>query len=129
MNAIAQPTATTCGQTSVAMVAGVSVEEACVAVGKRGATTAAELVRGLRRLGVACADGLVLVRRMEGFAPLAIARLSRAKPHTAGHWVVWADGYFMDPADGGTFRPEDFTCLLSAWGWRLTSILQVHTQR
>jgi hypothetical protein len=41
----------TCGQACVAMIAEVSLEKACTAVGKQGATTFADIRRGLHQLG------------------------------------------------------------------------------
>lgn len=119
-----QPTATTCGQTCVAILAGVEVEESCRAVGKRGPTRTRDVVRGLRALGVECADRLLPLRQVRGLVPTAVVRMVKAGRRT-GHWVVWRLGRYEDPADGLVWAPEDFTAEAALHGWRAVSVLPV----
>lgn len=124
---LVQPTSKTCGQTCVAMLTGAGVDDVCRLAGTVGPTFGSHLVRALRALGAECPSRPVPVRQVRGFVPEGIARVAPG-PGAPGHWVVWADGYFTDPANGMTWRPEDFTCIYEARGWRVTSILPVARQ-
>lgn len=109
------------------MLTGASVDDVCRVMGTRGATRSRDLVRALRHYGLGCADALVPIRQVRDFVPLAVARMTpRGVRH--GHWVVWTDGYFVDPADGWCWRPEDLTCVAEANGWRWVSILPVEAR-
>jgi len=96
-----QPTKMTCGQTCVAMVAGISVDEAIQVIGKTGGTHGSDLIRGMKKLGVACSkkskvtDGLTLPKRA-----ILRQKLRDRKKKWGGHWVLYLDGIIYDPGPG-----------------------------
>lgn len=106
------------------MLAGVDVEAAFSAMGRRGLARTRDVVRGLRALKVPCADALVPLRRAQGFTPAGIARMASSDKRR-GHWVVWLGDGYLDPADGQFYEAEDFARDVAAAGWRLVSLLPV----
>lgn len=114
INYILQPEGSNlCGQTCVAMVANVSIEEAIEAVGKHGLTNTRHLINGLRRLGIDCDKKLLPVRRAT-FPPLCIAKV-RFKDSWKFHWIVLHHGVRYDPQ--GFHLPSDA---------RITSYLKIN---
>lgn len=112
MEWIGQTRRRNCGQTCLAMVTGVSVEEVERTLGKTGSTRTADLVRWLRKQGWECEDRLQKVGLPEqiGIKPLwAIAKVAqrapdgRLKPNW--HWVVLWEGQWFDPERPGHSRP------------------------
>lgn len=61
---------------------------------------------------------------MRGLVGCGIARFAPGGG-MSGHWVVLTDGYFVDPADGQSWAPEDFVCIYEARGLWLVSLLPV----
>lgn len=122
MRPLRQPTPTTCGQACVAMLAGVSVEAAMRATGKRGSTRTTDVVRGLQTLGLRCGGRLVPAPRVRGLVPTALVRCSLLG-RSGWHWVVWHHGRFYDPMWGTVEDAEDFASRLGPW--RITSMLPV----
>lgn len=99
MNLILQPEGSyLCGQTCVAMIAGVTLEKSIAIFGKRSGTSTKDVVRALRALGVDCGDGLILARTHKR-PPLCMAVL-----HFDGiwqtHWTIWNGDHFVDPSIG-----------------------------
>lgn len=92
-----------CGQACVAMVAGVSLDEAKRAVGKSGTTCGPDLVRGLRNLGASCADK---VERLKDYIDV-LAGLAIVKVHYPNskkrHWIVIDRSRVYDPAGEKTY--------------------------
>ncbi len=93
-----------CGQACIAMIADVSLDEACLAIGHCGATTGTDLLRGLGRL---CVQVGPIVRNTNRTKPPVVfwpkeASRSIARLHwpndRGGHWVVIWDDEFFDPA-------------------------------
>jgi hypothetical protein len=88
-----------CGSAAVAMVAGVPLDSAIQAVGTRGRSSAAQLKRGLARLGVATGDVQALVSPgWVPWVPTVVARIRWRAPRKRGHWVVIHQGQVYDPA-------------------------------
>lgn len=117
------PDSSLCGQTCVAMAAGVSLAEAIKAVGhdKTRGTTTAEVVRGLRALGLSCANRAKPVGRVRQVLPtrglVAIHRPEGTKKPTRWHWLLTWDGRMYDPA--GRWPHYE--------GWRITSALEIYS--
>jgi hypothetical protein len=119
-----QPTGSNlCGQYCVAMLADVTPAEAIKSIGKRGRTSTRDLVRGLRKLGYACADQAERIGRAEtvpsfGIIKLTIDRGPGARPQCGRHWILVYNGVSYDPAG-------------RAWdsyigdGWKATSYLPI----
>lgn len=90
-----------CGQTCVAMAAGVSLDRAIEVFGNRNSTYTRQLVAALRVLGLECADRLRRVSKNRVTPPRAIlcARwLNRKRKPRLWHWVLVWDGRVYDPA-------------------------------
>lgn len=110
-----------CGQCCVAMVADVVYPAACEAVGARvgihsAGTHTRDIIRGLRKLGVRCADRARRVSRVKPALPRrAIVSIRDA---TRAHWMVTWDGVMYDP--GGRW-PDGYP------GWTITSYLEIFT--
>jgi hypothetical protein len=97
-----------CGQTVVAMAAGISIDEAVVAVGvssimDEGGTYATDLIRGLRKLGVKVGVTRTYPRRPSRRKLRILPKraiLSIADGTRWGHWVLYWDGFVYDPGIG-----------------------------
>jgi len=70
-----------CGQIAVAVIAGISLEEAIKVVEKKGCTSTKRLVKSLKALGFECPSRL---KRMPNAPPLGIGHLKYSK--NRGHW-------------------------------------------
>jgi hypothetical protein len=120
MNLVRQPDGSSyCGQACVAMIAGVSLEDAlaaCKPHPRGGGTVTPEVVAALRKFGVRCADRRC--RRVSREKPVLPQRalLSIMRPkRNRWHWMVTWDGVIYDPAD----RWPEYE------GWRTTSYLEI----
>lgn len=82
-----------CGQTCVAMIADISLDDAISSVGKRGLTNTKDIANALRKLGFECADKVT--RYKNGLGSEFCLCVVESK-----HWVVYKDGLFYDPAYG-----------------------------
>ncbi len=92
-----QLTSEGCGQACVAMILGVSFDEACALVGHPHRTRTKELRAVLTAHGY---DSPLRMRRLrsgEDWPDLALARI---RDGTRIHWVVLAFGAMFDPAYG-----------------------------
>lgn len=122
MNLIMQPEGSNlCGQSCVAMVAGVSLKQSIATFGKRGKTKTRDLVRALAALKVQC--GNHLTRISKNIHPPASCimnmRWKDSQGRSHGHWIVRHQGKYYDPAYGiiCSEYPRE-------WG-RLTSYLEI----
>lgn len=98
MQLIKQPTSTTCGQCCVAMLLGVSLEEAIIRVGHMGITSDDDLIRSLESfndfdLGYPPKNIIALVKHREPYTD--DAKVLRE------HWTVSYYGKTLDPACRG----------------------------
>lgn len=110
-----------CGVIAVAVIAGVSVEEAEKAIGKKGATKAKELATGLRKLGYQCPDRCIRFTAKTPISPLAIGHLTDPKRKSGWHWIV-IDGERI--YDGISGSPDGLTVRYPK-SWKITSYLPV----
>lgn len=88
-----------CGQCCVAMAAGVGVKRAIDAVGKDGATRTRDIIRGLRALGLNCADRMRRTAQNRALPPRCIVHICWRRRY--GHWMLYWDGHVYDP--GGAY--------------------------
>jgi hypothetical protein len=86
-----------CGHACVAMVAGVSLAEAVLAIGHRRATKTSDLIPTLRKLGVRCGDQLRIAPPDNTYTGTCIVQL-RWPRRRNWHWVVIHDGALYDPS-------------------------------
>lgn len=101
---------------AVAVIAEVSVGLAAEKIGKDGATTTKQLVKGLRALGYECPDRLQRIPR----PPLAIAKLVDPKRKSGWHWVVVDGDKVYDGINGTPEGTVDWPT-----GTKMTSFLPV----
>jgi hypothetical protein len=86
-----------CGQTCVAMIAGITLEESIEAFGgKRGATRTTDLVNALRKLGINCGDPPLVRIKGQLYPDTCIVKL-HFNDRKNTHWTVWHKGKFYDP--------------------------------
>lgn len=105
-----------CGVIAVAVIAGVTLEEAAKAIGKNGSTTTKQLAKGLRALGYECPNRLQRIPR----PPLGIAKLFDPKRKSGWHWVVVDGDKIFDGING---NPDGTVNWPSSW--KMTSFLPV----
>ena len=106
-----------CGVIAVAVIAEVTVGLAAEKIGKNGATTTKQLVKGLRALGYECPDRLKVMPR----PPLGIAKMVDPKVHKSGwHWVVVDGDKIYDGINGKPDGTVDWPN-----GAKITSFLPV----
>jgi hypothetical protein len=94
-----------CGQTCVAMAAGVSIDAAVAAVGvsssnDEGGTFADDMVRGLQKLGVKCGQPTEYGRRGSKRLRQLPERAIMGIDGYQQHWVLLWDGFVYDPGIG-----------------------------
>lgn len=99
MDLILQPEGSwLCGQTCVAMLAGITLEESIAVFGKRSSTSTKDVIRALRSLGISCGDSLISLKK-QAKTPVCMVVL-----HFAGvkytHWTVYHNDLYYDPACG-----------------------------
>jgi hypothetical protein len=118
------PGSSLCGQTCVAMITGISLDESIQLFdGKRGGTRTRDLVNALANKGIQCGDKLV---RLKGQAKpnVCIVKL-HFDDSKVTHWVVWHNGRFYDPSYYGdgqlNAKKNEYQT-----GVRETSYLPVH---
>lgn len=88
-----------CGQACVAALADIPLSASVTVFGTKGATTTRQVVSALRDLGFVCEDKLVRKTDAKPLPPLCMCVLHFDNV-PGGHWVVWNDGAFIDPACG-----------------------------
>ena len=91
-----QPSEFTCGQTCVAMLTGIRVDDVISEI--HGHTTSvADLGGYLRKSGWHAAWSLTRVNKHVRWPEFAILRAMWPKTGRIGHWMLWADGRIYDP--------------------------------
>lgn len=111
-----------CGQSCVAMVAGISLQRAIMAVGHESTrgTTTREIVEALVAVNINCSGRLRRVSRSRPALParaiVAIHRPPSEKRNGRWHWMLTWDGQMYDP--GGCW-PDSYK------DWRITSYLEI----
>lgn len=86
-----------CGQTCVAMVAGVTLEKSIEVFGSKGGTRPKQLIDALKAFRVNCGESLVKLKRGIVKPPICIVKLHfKDSKHT--HWTIWYKDHYLDPA-------------------------------
>jgi hypothetical protein len=96
---LTQPSFTTCGQTSVAMIAGVDVRSVIQSMGTNRATNAGQLIDALRQLRP---QVMPKVTQLHGSDPRvdSIVYLTDTSFGGGHHWTVFRGGKYYDPTFG-----------------------------
>jgi hypothetical protein len=105
-----------CGQSCVAMLADVSLDEAIEAVGHEHGTRTSELRQALASLGVRTASRCRRISRACPAYPPTALLVARKNDFRRSHWMVMKDGVVYDPE--GAWPRYD--------GWKITSYLEVY---
>ena len=124
MKHIAQPKGSNlCGQTCVAMIAGITLDESIKVFGKSGCTTTKDVASALRKLGIPCDDRVIRIRKGEN--PISVGTVVKMVvlhcdkwPKHCSHWVVLYGELYYDPAASVGIGYGD--------GVRITSYLPVY---
>lgn len=95
---IPQPTISTCGQASIAMLANSTVEEAIKRMKNDSSTECEDIINGLRAFGIKCDDEFVKITEENPRYPEVSILLVWFPSY--GHWVVHYHGKFYDPEFG-----------------------------
>jgi hypothetical protein len=121
------PESSLCGQTCVAMIAGITIEESIVAFGgTRRGTRTKQLVEALRKLGVKCGDApltrIPKTWQWDDLPKTCIVKLHFEWTKTT-HWTLWHNNRFYDPTE----EANNLIYLGIAYpqGVRLTSYLPI----
>ena len=95
------PGSSLCGQTCVAMIAGVSLDESIRAFGgKKGGTRTNDVISALRKLGFNTSDRLIRFNGACFPSDTVIVKL-RFSDSKETHWTLWHEGRFYDPSRYG----------------------------
>jgi hypothetical protein len=128
INHIFQPEGSNlCGQTCVAMLAGVTLEESIAAFsGKRGGTRTKEIIVALQKLGIKC-DDAPLTRFTGDCFPTdtCIVKLHIDGTHRT-HWSVWHEGRYYDPSEAADGLLEGSKNMYPPY-IRMTSYLPIYS--
>jgi len=87
-----------CGQACIAMLGNISLDDACLLTGTRGATRTKHLSKALTDLNISHAP-----RRRRGIPTETALLYVQSKDRTKAHWVLWHNKKYYDPA-AGVFR-------------------------
>jgi hypothetical protein len=84
-----------CGQTSMAMLLGISLADSIAAYRSRGKTSTRQHVKVLRERGYEAPDKLLRFTSYSALPELALLHAN----HPGGwkHWMLWAEGEVWDP--------------------------------
>ena len=121
---IKQDKPTNCGQTCVAMLLGLTIQQSERLFGKKGCTTTKEVKKALEIFGCKVADKLKRCNNWTAkFPPLCIIKMSFLDSGRS-HWVVFSETCIYDPAMDHLVSYSDFK-LLTEHLIKPTSYLQL----
>lgn len=99
MELIMQPTALTCGQACIAMIAGKSVEEVIKDMKTDGPTSIGQLIGILDTYGVSHAEKNKRISKKNPVpSPYSVLTVHTAAGYT--HWTLFYDNKYFDPEFG-----------------------------
>ena len=111
-----------CGQTIVAMLAGISLKEAISATNSKGCTNTGDVISALKKYGFRFgSERLLRIPKNWERPNLCIVHLRFGK-HWRGHFTLWNDGYFYDPTFKSILSPTFYDAIHSC---RITSYVEV----
>lgn len=89
-----------CGQSCVAMIAGISLDDSIKIFGTKGGTYAKNVISALRELDILCGDKLIRISKSKKKSDFCIVLVHASGDDKYLHWVVYANGIYHDPALG-----------------------------
>lgn len=112
-----------CGQVAIAVLCGLTLDQACRQIGHRKGTRTKALVRVLRAFGFQCEDHCK--RRVRSEMPdVALAQVRTiGRPQDSWHWIVVANGVVYDGCEGGIHTLEWYERAILRNGYKITSYL------
>lgn len=116
-----------CGQTCVAMLAGVDQYGAMHAVGNDHGTSPMGLQRALEKFGFIVERKGTSTKEMETGKGIALIRAANNKEY--GHAVVYRDGNVEDPALGIPVKVDSFNRSMLASGRYVSSLISITGRR
>lgn len=104
-----QPNSQTCGQTTIAMIAGIDVQESIKLFGHNGTSYYKDYTRVLGNLGIGFIYHKVDNRKKIYLPKKAIIRIKWGTGNRCkGHLVAYENGVFYDPLFGVFYSKEEF---------------------
>jgi hypothetical protein len=99
INHIFQPPGSSlCGQTCVAMIAGITLDDSIEAFGgKKGGTRTKDVVAALQKLGINCGDPPLTRFNGDCFTSDTCIVKLRFEESNHSHWTLWHEGRYYDP--------------------------------
>lgn len=107
-----------CGQACVAMLAGVSLEEATQTVGKSGLTLTRDVRQALEKYGFVLGP-TIRVSKKATMKDLCLCTIHYTDSENT-HWTIYNEGVYYDPAYGVLVSYPPFV--------RITSFIQIYQQ-
>ena len=87
-----------CGQTCVAMIAGISLNESIKLFNSRGTTTTKNVYEALQKKEISCSDKAIRIKNNNK------PKFCIVKIHYTGfknlHWCIWNNNKYYDPVRG-----------------------------
>jgi len=80
------------------MIADITIEESIAVFGKRGRTTAKDVIKALSKLGIACGNSLIRIKEKKKPSLCMVVLHFEGEKDT--HWTVYYRGLYYDPAAG-----------------------------
>lgn len=111
---IYEPNPLACGQATLAMLSGISVEEIFKLVKTEKETTLKDMKAALTALGISYKENRVEVRDKKDLPRVALLSLETPK---CWHWSLYFDGAFYDPEYGVC---DDFPPSARRYFWEIT---------
>ena len=106
-----------CGQSCVAMLAGVSVDEAIKIIGTDKGTNKQDLKKALDYYGIAYALKSTKYDPNIPLPDLCIIQMTVEKPPDIkyGHWGIYHNGIYYDPEFGVLDKPHSYAKIFQVW--------------
>jgi hypothetical protein len=127
INHIFQPPGSSlCGQTCVAMIADITMEESIKAFGgKKACTRTKDIITALKKLGIDCGDPPLIRMKGQELPDNCIVKL-RFDDRKNTHWTLWHKGQFYDPEEHVAVFMKKYLNSNKYWeGVRQTSYLPI----
>lgn len=110
MRHLVQPSSKTCGQTCVAMAAGIEIDDAIKLFGHRHGTHTKSVIRVLKKLGFDVSSRLQRVTPYQPIPQRSICKMRFRRRDGKGwkngwHWVLLWDGVLYDPLGPDYIHP------------------------
>jgi len=117
-----QPTDSTCGQTCIAYIVGVSVDDVISVIGKKKGTYGTDLKKALKVYNVPHSDKMIRISKKTIKPDHCIVGMQNNLKRE-GHWVIFRKGKYYDPGNGTILSQQEFRD--GYIDWRETSYIEI----